>query len=176
MKRTGGPPRKSKTKARTADHKAKHRLLGRWEQGPFFAAAILIAVVFACYANSLGNGFVFDDEFLVPAFGRAWTFSQFVNKLLDSYRPVRNASYAIDFLIWGSRPFGFHLTNLIIHAANAVLVFFLISRFRVKRSVAFLAALIFAVRFSLLRLREARHSFYAVLPRRIPCLSQLSRQ
>jgi tetratricopeptide (TPR) repeat protein len=145
MKRMGATARKGKAKARTASSKPKRKLIWRSQQGSVLVAATLVAVVFACYANSIGNGFVFDDEFLVPAYSRAWSLSHLVQTLLDSYRPVRNASYAIDFLVWGSRPFGFHLTNVLIHAANSVLVFFLIRRFTVKQGIAFLAALIFAV-------------------------------
>jgi len=145
MKRTEATARKGKAKARTASSKPKRKLIWRWEQGSVLAAAMLVAVVFACYANSLGNNFVFDDEFLVPTYGRVRSFSQLVQTLLDSYRPVRNASYAIDFLVWGLRPFGFHLTNVLVHAGNTVLVFFLVRRFTVKPGTAVIAALIFAV-------------------------------
>lgn len=145
MKKNGATARKRKAKAGTATQKPERKLIWRWEHGSVLAAAMLVAVVFACYANSLGNGFVFDDEFLVPAYSRSWGFSHLVQTLLDSYRPVRNASYAIDFFVWGLRPFGFHLSNVLIHAGNAVLVFLLIRRFAVKPGTAFLAALIFAV-------------------------------
>ena len=141
----GATARKAKGKTRTAGSKPKRKLIWRWEQGSILAAAMLVAVVFACYANSLENGFVFDDDFLVPAYSRAWSFSHLIQTLLDSYRPVRNASYAIDFFVWGSRPFGFHLTNVLIHAGNVILVFLLIRRFTVRPRMAFLAALIFAV-------------------------------
>jgi protein O-mannosyl-transferase len=145
MKRTAATARKGNAKTRTAGPKPKRKLTWRWKQDSVLASALLIAVVLACYANSLGNGFVFDDEFLVPAYGRAPSFSHLVQTLLDSYRPVRNASYAIDFLIWGLRPFGFHLTNVLIHAGNAILVFFLIRRLATEARTALLAALIFAV-------------------------------
>jgi len=145
MKSKGATARKSIPKTRSATQKSKRIPFWRLGQGSLLAACALVAVVFACYANSLGNGFVFDDEFLVPAYSRAWNLSRLLQTLLDSYRPVRNASYAIDFLVWGLRPFGFHLTNVLIHAANAVLIFFLIRRFAVKAGMAFLAALIFAV-------------------------------
>lgn len=145
MKKNAATARKGKAKARAAISKPKRKLIWRWEQGSVLAAAMLVAVVFACYANSLGNGLVFDDEFLVPAYSRAWSFSHLVQTLLDSYRPVRNASYAIDFFVWGGRPFGFHLTNVLIHAGSTVLVFFLIRRVTVKPSTAVIAALIFAV-------------------------------
>ena len=38
------------------------------------------------------------------------------------FRPVVNVSYAIDRAVWGFNPFGFHLTNLLLHLVNVVLV------------------------------------------------------
>jgi hypothetical protein len=144
MKKTTATAQKDKAKARSAKSTTKHNLR-HWEQSPVPAAVVLVVVVFACYANSLGNGFVFDDDFLVPAYGRAHGFFQLVHTLINSYRPVRSATYAIDFMIWGDRPFGFHLTNVLIHAANTVLAFLLIRRFAASTRTAFLAALMFAV-------------------------------
>lgn len=145
MKTTVASARKGKSKPRTSSSKPKHTTNRRWEQGSVLTALLLVAVVFACYSNSLGNDFVFDDQFLVPTYGRIRSFSQLVQTMLDSYRPVRNASYAIDYLIWGLRPFGFHLTNVVLHAANAVLVYLLIRRLTEKWGIAVVASLIFAV-------------------------------
>ena len=36
-------------------------------------------------------------------------------------------SYAFDYLVWGINPVGYHLTNVMFHAANAA-VFYLVSR------------------------------------------------
>src|SRR5262245_19346238 len=80
----------------------------------FFLAALLVAVAI-CYTNSLSNGFVFDDHNLVFQ-GRASSLADIVQMLRSSYRPLRTVSYAIDFTVWGERPWGFHLTNLLIHA------------------------------------------------------------
>jgi len=145
MKSTVATARKAKSKARASSSKQRRNQRWRGEQGAVFAAAALVGVVFICYANSLGNGFVFDDQFLVPAYGRIRNLSQLVQTLLESYRPMRNVSYGIDFLVWGLKPFGFHLTNVLIHAANTVLVFLLIRRFSAKLSTAVVAGLIFAV-------------------------------
>src|SRR5712691_2932477 len=41
------------------------------------------------------------------------------------FRPLFILSYLIDTKIWGVRPFGFHLTNIVFHALNAFLVFVL---------------------------------------------------
>jgi tetratricopeptide (TPR) repeat protein len=42
------------------------------------------------------------------------------------YVPLTWVSFGLDYLLWGMDPFGYHLTNLVLHAANAVL-FFLIA-------------------------------------------------
>jgi len=41
------------------------------------------------------------------------------------YQPLSWVSYAIDYRLWGLDPFGYHLTNLLLHAANAVLFWLL---------------------------------------------------
>jgi len=41
------------------------------------------------------------------------------------FRPVFILSYLIDTRIWGARPFGFHLTNIVFHSLNAFLTFIL---------------------------------------------------
>lgn len=107
------------------------------------AMVSLVAVVFLCFANSLENEFVFDDIYLVTV---NKTIRQLnLPLLLSSYRPLRDISYALDFAIWGETPFGFHLTNILIHAANVLLVFTLIRRLTEDFASAILGSLIFAV-------------------------------
>src|SRR5215208_2773042 len=135
--------RKTK-KAATARRKQKTRQ--RTDNGLLYLTAAALAIaVFICYANSMGNDFVFDDQYLVLIYSRPRSFSHLIEMLIDSYRPVRNLSYILDFAVWGANPFGFHLTNVLIHAANTVLVFFLVRHFRVGPVLSMLAALIFAV-------------------------------
>ncbi|MBI9077514.1 MAG: tetratricopeptide repeat protein [Desulfatibacillum sp.] len=42
---------------------------------------------------------------------------------LESYYPIRLLSIAIDRALWGSNPMGYHLTNVVIHMANILMVF-----------------------------------------------------
>jgi tetratricopeptide (TPR) repeat protein len=45
------------------------------------------------------------------------------------FHPLTWLSWAIDYEIWGGlKPAGFHLTNVVLHAVNAVLVYFLLRR------------------------------------------------
>lgn len=60
--------------------------------------------------------------------------------------PLTWISFALDYAVWGLRPFGYHLTNVLLHALNAALVFVLFDRL-LKRSsvVAAFGALLFAL-------------------------------
>jgi Tfp pilus assembly protein PilF len=54
-----------------------------------------------------------------------WMFTTFHHSL---YRPLTWMSLAFDHALWGMDPAGYHLTSILIHAVNAVLLFYLIER------------------------------------------------
>lgn len=54
-----------------------------------------------------------------------WMFTHY---LMGHYQPLALLTYAIDHAIWGPEGFGFHLTNIVIHAVNATIVYFLLVR------------------------------------------------
>src|SRR5439155_26977661 len=68
--------------------------------------------------------------------------------LHDVTRPIVNFSYAIDRALWGVTPIGFHVTNVLLHILNVILLFALVRRLADDRDrgvlVAFGAAVIFA--------------------------------
>src|SRR5688572_931362 len=111
--------------------------------GQLIVCLSLVVVVFLCFANALRNEFVFDDIYLVTVNHQIRSLN--LPLLLSSYRPTRDISYAIDFALWGENPFGFHLTSILIHAANVLLVFSLVRRLTKDIVSATIAALIFAV-------------------------------
>src|SRR5215831_2426598 len=51
-----------------------------------------------------------------------WMFTTFHT---GHYQPLSWITFAVDYLIWGMNPLGYHLTNLVLHAANAALFYFL---------------------------------------------------
>lgn len=67
------------------------------------------------------------------------------------FRPLFILSYLIDTRVWGARPFGFHLTNIVFHSLNAFLTFLLSLRAvedlnlasGTKRTIAFGAGALF---------------------------------
>ncbi|MFH1132671.1 MAG: tetratricopeptide repeat protein [Pseudomonadota bacterium] len=86
------------------------------------------------YLNTLDNPFVFDDHQTVLENPSLKDISNFLFVLVfERFRPAVNITYALDYLLWGENPLGFHITNLVLHIANTLLVFFLmIGLFRDK--------------------------------------------
>src|SRR5690242_14217847 len=110
--------------------------------------AILLAVaVLAAYWPALHGGFVFDDEQLLGAnrlvqardgLYRIW----FTAAPID-YWPLTNSSFWIEWRLWGADTLGYHVTNVALHIASAMLVWTLLRRLAVPG--AYLAALVFAL-------------------------------
>ena len=82
--------------------------------------------------NVLQNGLGWDDEIIVLGLAKPESWTDLVLPSMASpskanssyYRPLVNLSYQLDFLIWGRSPFGFHLSVLLAHLLNTVLVYF----------------------------------------------------
>lgn len=136
--------RQKNSKQEKTQARSKPKVINDLSAGyTYVAAAALVVTVFVCYGNSLGNGFVFDDTNLVFSHSRLRSTEEFL-RVFSAYRPLRHLSYVLDYAIWGERPFGFHLTNVLIHAANSILVFLIARRFLVNQFAAVIAAMIFA--------------------------------
>ena len=83
----------------------------------------------ALYLNALHNPFVYDDARTVVDNGSIVSLRDVASIVLfDSTRPLTNFSFAVDRAIWGEAPFGFHLTSVLLHVLNVMLVFLITSR------------------------------------------------
>ena len=84
--------------------------------------AALLAV--AVYVNALQNPFVYDDFRLIVENPSILNLRDLKSVIVrDITRPLVNVSYAVDTMIWGRVPLGYHVTNLVLHAINVILVF-----------------------------------------------------
>ncbi|MBI3267553.1 MAG: tetratricopeptide repeat protein [Planctomycetes bacterium] len=124
---------------------------------------LLTALAAGCYANTLQNGFVLDDEVVVvqdpsirdlrnlPSYFQSgyWQGSLAARRMQtiggQSYRPLATASFAVDHALWGLEPRGYHLTNLALHAAATLLLWVLLRRVLGLGPLAWGAAALFAV-------------------------------
>jgi tetratricopeptide (TPR) repeat protein len=61
------------------------------------------------------------------------------------YRPLPMASYALNHALGESRPLGYHLVNVLLHAATSVLVYLVALELRWSPAGAILAGVLFAV-------------------------------
>lgn len=113
---------------------------------------LIAAAVFIAYLNAFQGGFQFDDYNVIVNDARvhgwqAWFAS------MPGIRPLLKASYTLNWTS-GLGLFGFHLLNLAVHAASAILVYLLALRGFAEiaplpesagRSASLFAALLFAL-------------------------------
>jgi hypothetical protein len=112
-----------------------------------FLALLTVAV----YGNSLANGFVWDDEYIIVADHAVRDPSRALSLILSPdvvkpyYRPLSRASYLLDYQLFGMHPAGFHAVNVLIHLLNVLLLYLLALRLFRMTAPAALAAALFAV-------------------------------
>jgi protein O-mannosyl-transferase len=118
----------------------------------------LLLVAFAAYANSLLNGFIYDDNSqilnnpYVHSFRHVreiftttvWSF-QGAAGLPNYYRPLMTFGYMLCWKISGPLPLLYHICNVTLNAAVVLLVYFLGRRLFDDVVLALMAAAIFAI-------------------------------
>lgn len=94
----------------------------------------VVLVPLLVYANSLGNGFTFDDHAIVednPSvlsvdLGHIFSSPYWPNRdHAGLYRPLTTLSLALNYALHGFDPFGYHVVNVLLHICNALLVYVL---------------------------------------------------
>lgn len=97
--------------------------------------ALTALVVMAAFSSALPGRFQqWDDVVLLvdnPGYrGLGWSNLRwmFTTNLMGHYMPLTWVTYGLDYLVWGLNPVGYHLTNVVLHAANTVLVYLLAQR------------------------------------------------
>jgi tetratricopeptide (TPR) repeat protein len=141
-------------------------------RGRVYAVVLLLFVLAAAglfvYGNTFRNEFVYDDSAFVVNNPNIRTLSPAVkffdpgtssnNPTMngDLWRPLTTFSYALTYRFFGLSPSAFHVISVIMHIANAFLVFWLVfliaarsaertAVFREPLITAFIASLVFLV-------------------------------
>jgi tetratricopeptide (TPR) repeat protein len=106
----------------------QHRL--RYSREILIAVALVVATL-ASFYPALGCDFInYDDpDYVVnnthvtsglSLTNSEWAFTTFTN---GNWHPLTWLSLQLDASLWGTKPWGFHLTNVVVHACNTALVF-----------------------------------------------------
>jgi Tfp pilus assembly protein PilF len=96
------------------------------------AATVLVLVVIVAFVPCLSNGFVaWDDDKNIlnnPGYrGLGWSQIRWdwTSFQLGVYQPLAWMILGTEWLVWGLRPWGYHLASLGLHALNTVVLFLL---------------------------------------------------
>ena len=111
-------------------------------------AVVLAAVTLLAYQPAWHGGFLWDDdayiinnELLTAPHG--WQRIWFSLDSPSQYFPLTYSTFRAEHALWGLNTTGYHWVNLLLHVANALLVWAVLTRLRIPG--AWLAAAIFAL-------------------------------
>ena len=113
--------------------------------------SILIILPLIVFSNSLGSYFLIVDDFNTMLHTTRSVLNIFLTNtyggiLGGNYRPVEALSHLIDTHLYGDiNPFGRHITNLLLHIFNVILVYKIGSFLTKKKSIGLIAGLLFSV-------------------------------
>jgi Flp pilus assembly protein TadD len=116
-------------------------------------SVLLFALVGWAFFPAIGNGFTgYDDPAYVTDNARVkqgltwehikWAFSAVV---AANWHPLTMLSHMLDCQIFGTKPWGHHLTNVLLHAMNTVLLFLVLKRMTDKTGRSFFVAALFGL-------------------------------
>ncbi len=122
-----------------------------------FSSRNLILIALACTAfclfPTLQNDWVnWDDDSyvlrntLVHSLTTESIYSHFMTpEQVGHYHPLTMISLTIDYFFWKDNAFGFHLTNLVFHLLNTILVYWFILSISKNQFIAFIVCLLFGI-------------------------------
>ena len=120
----------------------------------WLSVALIVCVGAAAYANAPRGAFILDDDMLVGGnvYIRDWKnvpkiFSEDVGEGgggdYNFWRPLQLLTYMVDYSFWKANPFGYHLTNILLHVLAALALFWLIQVLWGDHLLALLTSLLF---------------------------------
>src|SRR5664279_1469838 len=109
--------------------------------------ALILAAAFVAYLPALRGGLLWDDTSHVTrpdlqSLHGLWGI-WFHLGATQQYYPLLHSAFWVEHRIWGDAVLGYHLTNILLHAASACLVVLIVRRLGLPG--AWLAGLLFAL-------------------------------
>lgn len=115
----------------------------------WLAGGAIVALTLLAYLPLIHAGFIWDDNYYVTkntalqsgeGLVRIWFAPRDV---VPQYYPMTVTTFWMEYQMWGLRPLGFHIVNVLLHAGSAVVLWRLLRRLGVPG--CWMAAAIFAV-------------------------------
>lgn len=111
-------------------------------------AGFIVLITFLIYSPVLKAGFFWDDYLWFKDYGQYHSLTGFkiywTNfRLFPAFFPFTLTTFWLEHFLWHSHWAGYHLTNVLLHSANALMIWFLLTRWKV--SGAWFVAFLFAI-------------------------------
>src|SRR5206468_3187748 len=90
------------------------------------AAASLAVYAHVCeneFVNFDDNKYVFENTYLLAGLTDSGVIWSFTSTYASNWHPLTWLSLLLDFELYELEPWGYHLTNVLLHVANVVLVY-----------------------------------------------------
>lgn len=118
------------------------------------AVFLIIILSLGIYLNTFRNQFLYDDSTFIQennSIRSLDNISSFFNSVKSFsakgefliYRPLPTITFAVDYKLWGLKPGPFHIQNILFHAINGILVYFLVLLLTSNLPTALFTALLF---------------------------------
>jgi tetratricopeptide (TPR) repeat protein len=116
---------------------------------PWLLALVLGVITFAAYQPAWHAGFTGWDDISYVTDNRALRSLDGLERIwvkpgtTPQYYPLVYTTFWVEYHLWRLQPFGYHLVNILLHALNAVLLWFVLRRLKIPGS--WWAAAVFAL-------------------------------
>lgn len=91
------------------------------------------------------NIYVYENDLVLDGISAEGIRSAFLSRVEGYWMPATIISLMIDSSLWGTSPWGYRLTNILLHGANSALVFLFLCMATKSRGGSFWVALLFAI-------------------------------
>ena len=107
------------------------------------ALGALLLLALAAYANAFSGVFLFDDRAVILDDARLASPAAFVAHIGESIRPFTKLTFLVDRQLYGTRPAGYHLLNILLHLGSGLLAYSVVRRLGATHGTAFWTAALF---------------------------------
>jgi tetratricopeptide (TPR) repeat protein len=119
-----------------------------WRERRLVAGGVIVLITLLAYLPALHGGFIWDDDLHVtdsPALRSLHGLVMIWTKpgAVMQYYPLVHTGFWVQYHLWQLNPFGYHLVNVLLQAATAILLWLVLERLEIVG--AWLAAAVFAI-------------------------------